>query len=83
MKFSPDGEKIKAGLGGVYESDAPVLRGNWLRGGPLVFQAASNSRSGPGYTVPVSRPFVSRNLKIGRAHPLRLHFVHARPFLRP
>jgi len=37
MKFSPEGEKIGPEWGGIYESDSPMLRGDWLCGGPLVF----------------------------------------------
>ncbi len=64
----------------VYASDAPLLRGNWLCGGTLVLQAASRC-SGSGQSLSNSGPFVERFVELGRAHPLRLHFVIARPAL--
>ena len=64
-----------------YENDAPVLCGNWLCGGPLDIQAASDADSRSGYPVPVTGTFVEGIVEPGRAHPLRFHFVYRAPTL--
>jgi hypothetical protein len=84
VKFSPDGERIETGLGGGYESNAPVLRGNWICGGPLVFQAAVNPPGRPSHTVPVTGSFVSRESRLGaRTRCVSISFARAHYSLRP
>ena len=41
-EFSPEG-RLASFLGGGYETDAPVLRGSGICGGPLDFQKRSTS----------------------------------------
>jgi hypothetical protein len=75
---SPEGSKLGPSFGGDYASHASLLRGNWLCGGPLDFQAAASGRSGD--SVSVSGPFVKRRFFRAWARaPLRIHFVSARP----
>ena len=49
-----------AGLGASYASDASVLCGDWICGGPLDISAASIAGSRPGYAVPFTGPVVDR-----------------------
>ena len=71
---------VTAELGGLYANDAPLLCGNRLRGGKMDFQAASDahnrSRKPVSFAGPAVKGFFS---ELGRAHPLRNHFVNARP----
>jgi len=50
--FSPEGDR--AGMGGIYASDAPLLRGNWICGGPLDFPAAVFAGDGSSFAFPVA-----------------------------
>ena len=73
----------QAGLGGDYANDVSMLCGNWLCGGPLGLPAGSSASRRSRYTFPVTGTAVEIFERFGRAHPLRLHFVYARPSLPP
>lgn len=79
VSSSPEDQRGRSRLGGIYANDASVLCGYWLRGGPLDFQAASSSR--PSQTVSFARSSVERFFRAWACAPLRLHFVSARPLL--
>jgi hypothetical protein len=68
-------------MGGIYANDVSVLCGNWLCGGPLGLPAGSSASRRSRYTFPVTGTAVEIFERFGRAHPLRLHFVYARPSL--
>jgi len=63
---------------GVYASDARLLCGDRLCGGPLDIQAAGTSSSRPGFTFSLARTVVRIRVGLGARDPLRLHFVNAR-----
>jgi len=54
----PPLQVIEAEPGGIHASNAPLLCGDWLCGGPLDFPAASSAGSRPSDSFSIAGAFV-------------------------